>query len=50
MACKAAKYHEDDGYYSCEVTDGRCVYAFPDSKRCAEENDEGPDTYDGDEN
>lgn len=43
MACKLATYYEDDGYYQCSVTDGRCMYMSPDSKRCAEEYGEGPD-------
>lgn len=43
MSCKCAKYDEDEGRYYCEVTGDGCVFYIPNSKRCAELFDEGPD-------
>lgn len=43
MGCKCAKFDEDDGRYSCDVTGSECIYMFPDSKACAKEYGEGPD-------
>ncbi|MDM8310785.1 hypothetical protein QUW36_01815 [Clostridium cadaveris] len=43
MSCKCAKYDEDEGRYYCEVTGNGCVFYIPNSKRCAELFDEGPD-------
>lgn len=48
MACKCAKYDPDEGRYSCEVTGDQCFYLFPNSKKCAEDYEEGPDAEEGD--
>lgn len=49
MACKCAKFDADDGYI-CTVTGDRCMFMFPNSKRCAEEYGEGPDAeFDADD-
>lgn len=41
--CKAA-YDTDEWYgYGCSITEGACMFLFPDSKRCAQEYEEGPD-------
>lgn len=41
--CKAA-YHTDEWHgYGCNITEGACMFLFPDSKRCAQEYREGPD-------
>lgn len=41
--CKAA-YHTDEWHgYGCNITEGACMFGFPDSKRCAEMYGEGPD-------
>lgn len=41
--CKAA-YHTDEWHgYGCSITEGACMFLFPDSKRCAQEYGEGPD-------
>ena len=42
MSCKAAKY-TDEGW-KCEITECRCAYLIPNSKACAEEYGEGPDS------
>lgn len=41
--CKAAKRCEQYHGWECMITDGECVFLFPDSKLCAEEYGEGPD-------
>ena len=43
MACKSAKFDEDECRYYCEVTGDQCMYLIPNSKRCANEYGEGPD-------
>lgn len=41
--CKAA-YHADEWHgYGCEITDGACMFLYPNSKACAEQYGEGPD-------
>ncbi len=41
--CKVA-YYTDGWYgYGCSITEGACMFLFPDSKRCAQEYGEGPD-------
>ena len=30
--------------YKCNITEEKCNFDIPDSKRCAEEYDEGPDS------
>lgn len=43
--CKAA-YRTDEWHgYGCEITEGACVFMYPDSKRCAKEYGEGPDAF-----
>ena len=47
--CKAA-YRTDEWHgYGCEITEGPCVFMYPDSKRCAKEYGEGPDVFSEDE-
>lgn len=47
--CKAA-YHTDEWHgYGCEITDGACMFLFPDSKVCAEQYGEGPDAEESEE-
>ena len=43
MACKSAKFDEDECRYYCEVTGDQCMYLIPNSKRCANEYGGGPD-------
>lgn len=43
MSCKCAKYDPDEGRYYCDVTGDQCVYLVPDSRRCTEDYEEGPD-------
>lgn len=43
MSCICAKYDEDEGRFNCEVSGSQCIYLIPNSKRCAEEFEEGPD-------
>lgn len=41
--CKAA-YHTDEWHgYGCEITEGACMFLYPDSKACDEIYGEGPD-------
>lgn len=41
--CKAA-YHTDEYHgYGCSITEGACMFIYPDSKACAEKYGEGPD-------
>lgn len=41
--CKAA-YNTDEFHgYGCSITDGACMFLYPDSKKCAEKYGEGPD-------
>ncbi len=44
VACKCAKYDPEEGRYSCSVSGDGCMYLIPNSKRCAIEYDEGPDS------
>lgn len=40
----AAAYHTDEWHgYGCTVTEGACMFLYPDSKKCAGEYGEGPD-------
>jgi len=41
--CKAAYYTDEWHGYGCEITEGACMFLFPDSKACAEKYGEGPD-------
>ena len=41
--CSAA-YHTDEwNGYGCSITEGPCMFLYPDSKACAERYGEGPD-------
>lgn len=41
--CKAV-YHTDEWHgYGCSITEGACMFLYPDSKACAREYGEGPD-------
>lgn len=45
MSCRSAGvYDEDTGRFSCKVTGDDCFYLFPNSKACAAEFGEGPDS------
>ena len=41
--CKAAYYTDEWHGYGCSITEGACMFIFPDSKACAEKYGEGPD-------
>lgn len=43
MACKNAKFDNEDGWYICDVTGNRCCFVTPNSKICAATYGEGPD-------
>ena len=43
MACKCAKPTDQWHGWECTVTDGECMFLYPDSKACAEKYGEGPD-------
>ena len=45
--CTAA-YNTDEYHgYGCSITEGACMFLYPDSKACAEQYGEGPDAEDG---
>ena len=44
MSCKSAKFEEEEGRFKCDVSGDECVYILPNSKRCAKEYGEGPDS------
>ena len=41
--CSAAYYTDEYHGYGCSVTEGSCMFFYPDSKKCAEIYGEGPD-------
>ena len=41
--CSAAYRTEEYHGYGCEITEGACMFLYPDSKECAEKYGEGPD-------
>lgn len=43
MSCKCAKVTDEYHGWECEITEGACMFLFPDSKACAEKYGEGPD-------
>lgn len=45
--CKAAYTTDEWHGYGCEITEGPCMFLFPDSKACAERYGEGPDAAAG---
>lgn len=47
--CKCASYDYEEGW-KCSVTGDRCIYFIPNSKQCAEEFGEGPDSMEDSEN
>lgn len=42
--CSCASYDDEDGRWQCGVSGDGCLYLWPDSKRCAKEYGEGPDS------
>lgn len=44
MACSCAKRTDEYHGYECTITEGPCMFLIPNSKRCAEEYGEGPDS------
>lgn len=44
MACKAARPTDEFHGWECTITEGACMFLVPDSKACAEQYGEGPDT------
>lgn len=47
--CSAAFYTDEWHGYGCSITEGACMFVFPDSKRCAREYGDGPDANDEDD-
>lgn len=41
--CKCAKYTEEIGVYNCTIINEECYFSEPDSRRCAEMYNQGPD-------
>lgn len=41
--CKYAYCTDEYHGYGCSITEGACMFLYPDSKKCAEEYGEGPD-------
>jgi hypothetical protein len=44
MSCTCAIRTDEYHGWKCKITDGACMFLCPDSKACAEEYGEGPDT------
>lgn len=50
MSCKCARATDEYHGWECEITEGACMFLYPDSKACAEKYGEGPDAEtDGEE-
>ena len=47
--CTAAIPTDEFHGWRCTITDGECVFLFPDSKACAERYGDGPDACDDDD-
>lgn len=47
--CKAAYRTDEYHGYGCSITDGACMFLYPDSMVCAEQYGEGPDAVCKDE-
>ena len=47
--CTCAYITDEYHGYGCSITDGACMFLYPDSKACAERYGEGPDAIDDDE-
>nr|DAE03093.1 MAG TPA: hypothetical protein [Siphoviridae sp. ct2QJ10] len=47
--CKWAERTDEYHGWKCPVTDGACMFLCPDSKACAEEYGEGPDSVEENE-
>lgn len=45
MSCKCAKYDGSTGRYECSVSGDGCMFIIPDSKKCAEVYEEGPEAH-----
>lgn len=43
MACKYASPTDEWHGWECSVTEGPCMYLYPNSKQCAKDYGEGPD-------
>ena len=43
MACKCAIRTDEYHGWECSITEGECMFLFPNSKPCAEIYGEGPD-------
>lgn len=46
IGCISAIPVEEYNGWECEITGGACVYMFPNSRHCAEDFGEGPDSTD----
>lgn len=49
MACSCAIKTDEYHGWECQVSGGACMFLNPNSKRCAEEYEEGPDAHFDDE-
>lgn len=43
MGCKCAIQTDEYHGWECSITEGPCMYLYPNSKACAEDYGEGPD-------
>lgn len=43
MGCKAARQTDEYHGWECEITEGACMFPYPDSNACAKLYGEGPD-------
>lgn len=47
--CKEAYCTDEWHGYGCRITEGACMFLYPDSKACAEQYGEGPDAEEAEE-
>lgn len=45
MGCRSAISTDEYHGWKCTITDGACMFMYPNSKKCAEQYGEGPDAY-----
>lgn len=49
IGCSCAERCDEYNGWRCTITDGACMYMFPNSKACARDWGEGPDAVDEEE-
>jgi hypothetical protein len=44
IGCTCAELCDEYHGWRCSITDGACMYLIPNSKQCAKDYDEGPES------